>query len=209
MSIEGDRSHRGFTILEVMIAMAIGMVVIMGMLAMNQSSLKSQKYLTQKYAMLDFGNQIRLNMLQPNFCSCNFPSALNFSLATIPVTTLNGVPASACLPITGVLVSTEVANNILPGSSGGLRVRSMQLQNIHLVSSPSSTSNLYSFDMQIDFDEASTAFVMKPLIIGGLAATTTIVGPSAETISACRSFSATDISATEHRANVCGIRRRF
>lgn len=176
---------KGFTIIEVMIAIGLGAIVLMGMLAMANQGMKMQKYLTQKYDVLDFGAMVRLNVGQANFCPCNFPTALNLSLPTIAISTLNTVPANACTPTSGVLISTVAPNNILPGQSASLKVTQIQMENIHLISVLSPTSNLYSFDLRIEFDPASMTYAIKPLVMSGFTATTSATGSGTENITAC------------------------
>lgn len=180
------QSQQGMTLVEVLVAGAIMIAIMMALIELVEASYKSQKYASQKYEIQDLGNAIRLNLSQPNFCSCNFPNALDLSgSATIPVTNLNVVPFGACAPVGTFVASSAAPGNLVPGTTSGLRIQQMQIQNFHLINKLSSTSNLYSFDLSITFDPTTTLFAMRPLVLTGLPMTTSVVAAPMEQVTSC------------------------
>lgn len=179
------RFQKGFTILEVLVAIAIGLIAMMGVVSMFETSFKMQRHLAQKYAVLDLGSAIRHSMSQANFCACNFQSPMDLSSSEISVSTMNTVPVSACAPVTGILISSVAPNDYVADKTLGLKVKKMQMQNIRLLNSVSPTSNRYSFDIQVEFDPATMAMPIKPLLVSSIIATTAVGAPSSETIQSC------------------------
>ena len=169
-----------------MVAVAISAVIVMAFLGMFNGILKTQKYVTQRYEIQDLSSLVRLGMMQSNFCSCNFPNALDFSSGTVPVSSLKYFDPATCATSTGLLVSSNTPNdNLVPGSTTGLRVKQMQMQNMKLLSSPTPATNYYSFDIQIDFDPSTTAIQVKPALITGLTMITDATSAPMQKISSC------------------------
>jgi prepilin-type N-terminal cleavage/methylation domain-containing protein len=166
-------THRGFTLIEIMVGVAISTVVILAFLGLLNAVMKTQKYVNQRYEIQDLSNTVRLAMMQTNFCSCNFPNDVNLTTGTLPVLLLRNFDPTNCATPTGTVLTASPVNNLVPGTSTALRVQSMQMQNLQILSQPTPASRFYSFDLSVAFDPTSTTVQMKPLVITGLTMITT------------------------------------
>lgn len=156
------KSSYGFTIIEVMIAMAIMMVVVLGIMSLNNSQQKQSKSLSQKQELIDLKNALLSQITKSDVCSFHLKDKV-FNAATTP-TQQTPSPTIISFPQLNHAADPNSATiakvgEKLPGTMTNLKVQSITFKNIF------ATGNLeeYRGVFEISMEPSSLALSLKPI----------------------------------------------
>lgn len=175
------RSNSGFSLVEVMIGVAIMVTGFTAMFSMMDAQMRGQKYIMQKYESQELAAQLKARLPLGNFCKCSFAGTHNFS------TPLLERVFNRIFGIRNPTAPTDCAGaeDLIPTggeipSSSGLKVSSIKLKNLI----PSATPNNANVDLEVIFNHETGLTPIKPILMAGIPVITS--GPlNALTIESC------------------------
>jgi len=155
--------NNGFSLIEVVFSVGLISISMLALSSLISTSLKENKAIEQKVAMLDTQNQIISLISQKNECS----RILGVASTAINVSTPSDISV-ATLNLDEIKVSHSAANYIvskdkpLPGfNNNELKVKNVTLKNLIQLDG----ANHFSGDLEIDFFNDTLVRSYKPIVI--------------------------------------------
>lgn len=157
-----DLGNSGLTILEVMIAAAIMLVMMLALLTMSDSQMKEAKAVYQKTELTELRNQLRQIFANRDVCTWQLVGSPTNTIDT----TNDPAQSSTVIPLSTLYQgldssSTVIANTglPLPLSSSGLVVSNIQFTDIKA----SGLAGQYQGNIEIQFQPNSLASPLRPV----------------------------------------------